>query len=180
MGLTIVFWGLGALAQGRVYYVLGWWCAHTKPAVVNTTPTLFSRPPTHPPTSPLPRPPHLISPHLTHPTPPTYIPSSRPALAPPPCTIAPGDALSSYLTCMDRPPPADIGNDDYCVPLYLRLHFVNLMRVTPPPSLPLPPQDRYLGEQLAMPAFATVLRRIAALWRTNRREMRDKVRAGVG
>ncbi|PNW80829.1 hypothetical protein CHLRE_07g331250v5 [Chlamydomonas reinhardtii] len=34
--------------------------------------------------------------------------------------------------------------------------------------------DRYLGEQLAMPAFATVLRRIAALWRTNRREMRDK------
>ncbi|KAG2441992.1 hypothetical protein HYH02_009785 [Chlamydomonas schloesseri] len=37
-----------------------------------------------------------------------------------------------------------------------------------------PTKDRYIGEQLAMPAFATVLRRIAALWRTNRRELRDK------
>ncbi|GLC40323.1 hypothetical protein PLESTM_001049200 [Pleodorina starrii] len=37
-----------------------------------------------------------------------------------------------------------------------------------------PPKDRFIGGQLAMPAFSTVLRRIASLWGTNRQDLKEK------
>lgn len=39
-----------------------------------------------------------------------------------------------------------------------------------------PPLDRFHSGKLVMPGFSTVLRRIAALWATNRQDLKDKVR----
>ncbi|EFJ48164.1 hypothetical protein VOLCADRAFT_81232 [Volvox carteri f. nagariensis] len=42
-----------------------------------------------------------------------------------------------------------------------------------------PPKDRFVGGQLALPGFSTVLLRIGSLWRTNRQDLKSKVEAAA-